>query len=68
MQDLVQIITTLGDRLIHARKDAGLTQEELARRLGISQPQIQRYERTNYKGASLRRLMEVAIAILDEEG
>lgn len=41
----------------------GLTQKELADRLNISEQQIQRFERTLYEGAALRRLQEIADAL-----
>ena len=52
--------------LIRARVAQGLTQKELARRLGMKEQQIQRYESTNYKSASLRRVLEIARALAIE--
>ena len=49
--------------LIRARIASGLTQKGLAKRLGIKEQQIQRYEATHYAGASLRRIQEVADAL-----
>jgi transcriptional regulator with XRE-family HTH domain len=49
--------------LIHARIAAGLTQRQLAERLGLKEQQIQRYEATRYDGASFSRLVDVADAI-----
>jgi transcriptional regulator with XRE-family HTH domain len=46
--------------LIRARIAAGLTQADLAERLGLKEQQIQRYEATDYESASLSRLIEVA--------
>jgi transcriptional regulator with XRE-family HTH domain len=46
--------------LIRARIAAGLTQAQLAEKLGLKEQQIQRYESTDYEGASLARLSEVA--------
>lgn len=45
--------------LIQARIAAGLSQEDLAKRLGIKSQQVQRYEATDYLGASLSRVSEV---------
>ncbi|SPD73995.1 putative Transcriptional regulator (Modular protein) [uncultured Desulfobacterium sp.] len=42
------------------RKDAGLSQKELARRLGTSQQQISRLESPSYEGHSLSMLRRVA--------
>lgn len=49
--------------LIQARIAAGLSQRELAERLGLKEQQMQRYEVTEYAGASLTRLTEVIRAL-----
>ena len=49
--------------LIRARISSGLSQRQLAERLGLKEQQIQRYEATNYETASLRRVLEVAAAL-----
>ncbi len=46
--------------LVQARIAAGLSQTDLATSLGMKPQQIQRYEATNYMGASLARLVEVS--------
>jgi transcriptional regulator with XRE-family HTH domain len=46
--------------LIQARIVAGLTQEDLAARLGVKPQQIQRYEASDYQTASFARLREIA--------
>lgn len=46
--------------LIEGRIAAGFTQRELAKRLGVPEQQVQRYEATLYAGVSLQRLQEVA--------
>jgi ribosome-binding protein aMBF1 (putative translation factor) len=46
-------IEDLPKTLIQARIAAGLSHEELARRIGLKPQQIQRYEATNYQSASL---------------
>jgi transcriptional regulator with XRE-family HTH domain len=46
--------------LIEARIAAGLTQEDLASRLGLKPQQIQRYEASDYQTASLARLRGIA--------
>jgi len=53
----------LPDALIRARTAAGVTQKELAARLGLKEQQIQRYEATHYAGASLERVQAVAEAL-----
>jgi hypothetical protein len=42
--------------LIQSRIALGLSQKELAERLGLKEQQIQRYEATEYAGASVQRL------------
>lgn len=46
--------------LIEGRIAARLTQRDLAKRLGLPEQQIQRYEATLYAGVSLERLQQVA--------
>jgi ribosome-binding protein aMBF1 (putative translation factor) len=46
--------------LIQGRIAAGLSQEELAAKLGIKPQQVQRYEATEYRSASFARVNEVA--------
>jgi len=45
--------------LIQARIASGMSQEDLAERLGVKPQQIQRYEATDYLGASLGRVSEI---------
>ena len=55
--------------LIKARIANGLSQKELAERLGLKEQQIQRYEATEYATASLTRIREVAAVYrVEEEG
>ncbi len=49
--------------LVRARIAAGLSQKQLAKRLGLKEQQIQRYEATDYGSASLARLQEVVTAL-----
>lgn len=56
----VTSIEKLPQSLIRARIAAGLTQKELATRVGIKEQQVQRYEATNYASASLARVLQVA--------
>jgi transcriptional regulator with XRE-family HTH domain len=49
--------------LVKARIAIGLTQKELSDRLGLKEQQIQRYEATDYAGASLERIREVMKAL-----
>lgn len=49
--------------LIRARIARGLTQRELAERVGLAEQAIQRYEAGGYTGASFARLVEIAEAL-----
>lgn len=49
--------------LIQARIAAGLSQKELAERLGLKEQQVQRYEATEYASASVARVSEVIRAL-----
>ncbi len=59
----VESLTALPDALIRARIAAGLTQKELAMRLGLKEQQIQRYESSRYSGVSLERAQAVVDAL-----
>ncbi len=59
----LNIVSDLPQALIRARIAAGISQRELATRLGLKEQQIQRYEATKYASASLSRVIEVAQAI-----
>jgi ribosome-binding protein aMBF1 (putative translation factor) len=56
-------LAAIPDALIRARAVAGLTQKELATRLGMKEQQVQRYEATRYVGVSLARMQAVADAL-----
>ncbi len=56
-------LAQLPEALIRARIAAGLSQKELARRLGLKEQQVQRYEARRYAGASLERIQAVADAL-----
>jgi ribosome-binding protein aMBF1 (putative translation factor) len=59
----VESLTALPEALIRARIAAGLTQKELAERLGLKEQQVQRYESTRYNGVSLERTQAVVDAL-----
>ena len=46
--------------LVQARIISGMSQSDLARTLGTKPQQVQRYEATDYMGASLAKLIEVS--------
>ena len=59
----VESLTALPEALIRARIAAGLTQKELAVRLGLKEQQVQRYESTRYSGVSLERTQAIVDAL-----
>ena len=60
--DSLKVVADLPSILIKARIAQGLSQKELADRVGLKEQQIQRYEATDYASANLARIMEVASA------
>jgi len=59
-------VTSLDDLatlLVKARVARGWTQRRLAESLGVAEQQIQRYESTGYRAASLARICDVASAL-----
>jgi HTH-type transcriptional regulator / antitoxin HigA len=56
-------IGELGAELVRARIACNLTQRSLAEAVGKHEQVIQRYEATNYRGASLESVCEIANAI-----
>ena len=59
----ISTVLALPENLIRARIAAGLTHKDLAGLLGVKEQQVQRYERTQYRSASLERVMRVAEVI-----
>jgi HTH-type transcriptional regulator / antitoxin HigA len=53
----------LATLLIKARIARGWTQRRLADELGVAEQQVQRYEATGYRSASLARMCDVADAL-----
>lgn len=49
--------------LIEARIAARLTQRQLAKRIGVAEQQVQRWEANDYSGVGLHRLQEIADAL-----
>jgi HTH-type transcriptional regulator/antitoxin HipB len=60
---VLEAIEDLPKVLIRARIAAGMTQEGLARRLGVKPQQVQRYEATDYRSASFARILKVVQAL-----
>ena len=53
-------LESLPSALVQARIAAGMSQTDLAERLGMKAQQIQRYEASNYAGANLERLINIS--------
>ena len=60
----LDVVEGLAVLLVKARIARGLSQRELAERLGLKEQQIQRYEATDYASASLARIKEVVGALV----
>ena len=61
--DGLKAVADLPTTLIKARIAQGLSQKDLAERLGLKEQQIQRYEATDYASASLTRIKEIVSAL-----
>jgi len=59
----IESFDQLPQALIQARIAVGMSQKELAERLGLKEQQVQRYEATDYASASLTRIKEVIEAL-----
>lgn len=64
----LESLEKLPHAIIKARIASGLTQKDLAERLGLKEQQIQRYEANEYMTASLSRLYEIAKILKMELG
>lgn len=56
-------LNDLPTTLIKARIAAGMTQKDLAEKIGVQEQQIQRYESNHYSSASFERLQSIADAL-----
>lgn len=65
--NLVGSINEIGLMLIGLRIGLGLSQRELAQRLGVSEPQVSRDERNEYHGITVDRIAKILEA-LNENG
>ena len=63
--DDLSSVTQIPSVLIRARIARGLSQKNLADRVGVKEQQIQRYEATDYSSASLSRITEVASVLAE---
>ena len=57
--DELEVVSGLPSMLIKARIARGMSQRDLAERIGLKEQQIQRYEATDYASASLSRIREI---------
>jgi ribosome-binding protein aMBF1 (putative translation factor) len=57
---VVHSLAELSSVLIKARVARGLTHKELAKKLGVSEKQVQRDEANDYRTAGLNRLIKIA--------
>ena len=62
-QNISASVESLPKALIRTRIAKGLTQKDLAERMGLKEQQIQRYEASGYESASLARISEIAWAL-----
>ncbi|TCS95953.1 helix-turn-helix domain-containing protein [Hazenella coriacea] len=61
--DMTCTFDKIGKQLIAFRIFRGFSQAELAKRLGVTQPQISRDERHEYSGASMEKIRQVLEAL-----
>ena len=62
----LMVVNSLPTMLIKARIARGMTQRDLAERIGLKEQQIQRYEATDYASASLGRIYDVVGGLMIE--
>ena len=59
----ISSLQDLPNVMIKARIAVGMTQKELAEKIGVQEQQIQRYEANNYRAVGFERLQEVMSAL-----
>ncbi|MEU6515133.1 helix-turn-helix transcriptional regulator [Streptomyces sp. NPDC046978] len=59
----ISSLDDIGEALVKARIACGLTQKQLADRLGVSEQMVQKDESRGYESASIARLADVAEAL-----
>jgi ribosome-binding protein aMBF1 (putative translation factor) len=62
-QRTLSSLTELPKAIIEARIAAHVTQKGLAKRLGVAEQQVQRWETSEYSGVSVERMQEIADAL-----
>ena len=63
--DQLGVVSGLPAMLIKARIARGMSQRDLAERIGLKEQQIQRYEATDYASVSLSRIKDVVSGLSD---
>jgi DNA-directed RNA polymerase specialized sigma subunit len=61
--EAIQSLTAIGRLLIAARIANGLSQKDLAERLGVSEAQVSRDERNDYHGVTVERAQRILDAL-----
>jgi len=61
--DAARLCSTIAQEIYDLRRAAGLTQKELAERVGTSHSVISRLEASDYQGHSLRMLQRICVAL-----
>jgi len=56
-------LENIGEVFLKARISIDMSQAELAKRIGTTQQQIQRYESSNYETAGISKLLEISAAL-----
>lgn len=60
---LMTNLADIGHELVERRRSLGISQRDLGQRMGVTQPQIARWEANAYRSASLQRVGEVAAVL-----
>ena len=63
---VVRQLTEVGSLLVALRITNGITQSELAKRLGVDVSQVSRDERNDYHGVSVERADRILLALGEE--
>ena len=64
--DQLGVVSGLPTMLIKARIARGMSQRDLAERIGLKEQQIQRYEATDYASVSLSRIKDIVSGLRSE--
>ena len=64
--DQLSVVSVMHTMLINARIARGMSQKDLAERIGLKEQQIQRYEATDYASVSLSRIKDIVSGLSEE--